>query len=167
MIHSYLKRKWNNPLPPTVVLPTKKFIKELYNNVCLAYEGVEGGVARDIEELCFSRMIEEIISCLTYRDTAILTLEYECLSMARDLLGVAEEDTQRANLLPKLVAEVGKELFATFIELGAYHHGNLAYQYCDRDGFDIVLMHRDYRPFGLATEDIADRILLSSVAWRY
>ncbi len=171
MTRLYLKEKWSNPLPPLVVLPTKEVMKKLWDGI-LIVQGELGEIpVKQLSEYHFSKIAEEIMNSLTYRDTAILTLEYECLGLAKELLEESEWVTDLSTDIPvifsNMVLEAGKAIFGLLEEIHAYHGGNLAYQYSERDGFDIILMHRDYRPFGLATEDIVDRLLMSSVAWRY
>ena len=114
-------------------------------------------------------LLEEIINCLAYENIAMLTLEYECLGIAQDLIAKIgiEEEREKVENFPNLVAEVGRELFKQLKQDSAYYGGHLAYQYHDCINNDVVLMHREYRPFGFAAEDIADYLSPTSAAWRY
>lgn len=139
-----LRGNWNNQkYPPSVILQTREWVKKLN-------EGISNHAA-DKQEI-LAAVIDEVMQCLSYEQTAILTLEYECLFMAKEILNSLEED--KATEFATLMAGFGRFMHALLLADGVYINGYLNYVYHGLVEYDLVLMHREYLPYSFTIDEI-------------
>lgn len=143
-----------------VILQTRELVAALFKsiadlqlyNVSSMSQAVNGPFdrIRNEQEEVFSQLAETIVNCLAYRETALLTLDYECMDIVKDALEAVDED-KIVELVNQLV-RFGRHLFEELISSGAYRNGRLMYTYHDHIRNDVVLSHVEQTPPGFTID---------------